>query len=358
MSRPAHLDRFNMFRNEYTPLVNASMDDFFSRRIDEATLPVIREMYTLLKEYCRREGKRVRPLILLMSYFGYGGARSDDVIRMSSVLEMMHSFLLIQDDIIDRSVLRRGGKSLHLVCGEKYDGLTHNKNIGMDISLILADILVMDSLAVVAEAGVDDVIKNRFMRIFADAYWKTAWGQILDTLHSHPRSIERPEETVRRIALMKTAYYTVVSPMLMGYVLTGGDSPDEKRLIEQFSVPLGLAFQNRDDYLGMFGEEDDTGKPSDSDIVEGKATFLISGALRILEGGERRRFMRTATKKKKGGRDIERIRKMIRTSGSIGLVADLHRGLVDESSAVLPELGLADEFKAIARGLIELVSTL
>ncbi|OHD71349.1 MAG: hypothetical protein A2W19_10105 [Spirochaetes bacterium RBG_16_49_21] len=332
------------------------MDEFFSRKISGAGLPVLREMYGLVHEYCSRDGKRLRPLILLMSYFGYGGASTDDIIRIASALEMMHSFFLIQDDIIDRSALRRGGKSLHLICGEKYGSLSHNKNIGIDVSLILADVLMAASLAVVAESGISHRLKNRFMKIFADTYEKTAWGQILDILHSHPRRMDRPEETVRQIALMKTAYYTAVYPMLMGYELAGKDSSTEKKLIEKFCVPLGLAFQNRDDFLGMFGEESDTGKPSDSDIREGKATFLVNSALRTLAGRERRRFMRLLSKKRKGRGDVNKIREMIRESGSLDEVALLHRKLVDESSGILPGLALADEFKAIAKGLIELVS--
>jgi geranylgeranyl diphosphate synthase type I len=236
--------------------------------------------------------------------------------------------------------------------------MTHNENIGNDISLILADILFANSLAIVGESNIPLRVKNKFIKIFSDTYEITALGQVFDILHSHPRKIEHPLETPLEIASMKTAYYTIYYPMLMGYILSGKDSAREKKLIEKFSIPLGLAFQLSDDVKGVFGKENATGKPSDSDILEGKFTLLIDSTLRSLAGNERDRFIALFTKKKKDKKDVVRIREMIRKSASLAEVSKLHREFIDESCDVLPELALAEEFRLILRGLTAIIAEL
>jgi geranylgeranyl diphosphate synthase type I len=354
---PSPSSRFRRFSGRYIPRIDASMRDFFNKKILDARLPVIREMYALLAEYCMREGKRVRPLVMLLACFGYGEEKNaDDIVPIAAVLEMMHSFLLIQDDIIDRSDLRRGGQSLHLLCGRRYGGGSHNREIGSDIALILADVLFAGALKIIYESNVPHLAKNRFMSIFSDTYEITAWGQILDILNSRARRIVSPGETALQIATMKTAYYTVYYPMLMGYALAGKNSGRERTLIRDFSLPLGLAFQIRDDILGVFGKEKATGKPSDSDIIEGKITLLVDGVLERLDRRERGLFISLFTKSKKEKRDIEKIRSIIEESGSLAAAKLRHRELVDASRRRLSRLSITGPYRMALGGLVDLIA--
>ncbi len=349
--------RFREFSKQYIPLIDESIEEFFKRKIHAAEIPDIRDMYTSLSEYCMREGKRVRPLVLLASCFGYGSAwNRDDVVRMATVLEMMHSFLLIQDDIIDRSDLRRGGKSLHLVCSDRYGRLSHNESIGNDIALILGDVLFANALEIMGDTGISPRLKDRFMKIVAAGLEITAWGQTLDILHSGSRTIDSPRETASRITLMKTAYYTVYYPMLMGYALTGKDSPKEKERIRAFALPLGQAFQIRDDILGVFGKEDATGKSIDSDIMEGKITLLVSGAIESLRGKDLDLFVSLFTKKEKKKRDVSAIRKMIQRSGSLDYAKERHWEFVEQARWRLADLSLSAEYHEVLHGLVDLVA--
>jgi geranylgeranyl diphosphate synthase type I len=354
---PSPSSSFLAFSKKYIPRIDASMRGFFKEKILDAKLPIIREMYALMSEYCLREGKRVRPLVMLLACFGYGKEKNaDDVMPIAAVLEMMHSFLLIQDDIIDRSDLRRGGPSLHLLCGRRYGGGSHNRNIGSDVALILADVLFAGALKMVGESNVPYRARERFMKIFSDTYEITAWGQILDILNSRSKKIASPGETALQIATMKTAYYTVYYPMLMGYALAGKNSGRERRLIGDFSLPLGLAFQIRDDILGVFGKEKATGKPSDSDIHEGKVTLLVDGVLERLDRRERGRFISLFTKSKKGKREIEKIRSIIEESGSLAAAKLRHRELVDISRRRLSRLSIGDQYRSVLGGLVELIA--
>lgn len=357
MRKPSSpVDRFRTFSAEYVPRIDAFMKEFFDGRTDGAELPEIREMYSFLAEYCARDGKRVRPLVMLASCHGYGGdAGSVDIIRIAAVLEMMHSFLLVQDDIIDRSALRRGGKALHVVCGERFGRGSHNPEIGSHLALILADVLFSGAIGIIAGSGVPPRAKDRFMKIFADTYEITSWGQVLDILNSASRKISSPGETALRIATMKTAYYTVYFPMLMGYALAGRNSDRERERIREFSLPLGLAFQIRDDILGIFGKEESTGKPSDSDILEGKRTLLVDGAIERLDGRDRDRFVSLFTKKSKEKKDIDKIRAMIRESGSLDAARCRHGELVDLSREGLARLNIDNSRRKVLGGLVGLI---
>ncbi len=349
--------RYREFSMQYIPLIDASMGEFFKSKIRNAEIPEICDMYGLISEYCMRDGKRVRPLVMLASCFGYGNAwNRDDVVRMASVLELLHSFLLIQDDIIDRSDLRRGGKSLHLVCGDLYGKRTHDEAIGSHIALILGDVLFANALEILGDTGISPRLKHRFVKNLASTLEITAWGQTLDILHSASRTITSTRETATHIAMMKTAYYTVYYPMLMGYALTGKDSPKEKERIKAFAIPLGQAFQIRDDILGVFGKEGDTGKSADSDLMEGKITILVSGAAESLRGKERDLFVSLFTKKKKKKRDISIIRKMITRSGSLDSAKERHWEFVEQSRWRLADLTVSAEYRDVLHGLVDLVS--
>ncbi|HNW30832.1 MAG TPA: polyprenyl synthetase family protein [Spirochaetota bacterium] len=351
------ISRFREFSKQYIPLIDSSMEEFFKNKIRDAEIPEIRDMYAYLSEYCLRDGKRVRPLVLLASCCGYGSAwNREDIVRMASVLEMIHSFLLIQDDIIDRSPLRRGGRSLHLVCGDCFSKRSHNESIGSDIALILGDVLFANAIEIMADTGVSHRLKNRFMKLVASTLEITAWGQTLDILHSASRTIDSPRETATRIAMMKTAYYTIYYPMLMGYALAGKDSPKEKERIRAFALPLGQAFQIRDDILGVFGKEDATGKSADSDIMEGKITLLVSGAIESLRGKDLDLFLSLFTKKNKQKRDIAAIRKLIQRSGSLDSAKERHWEFVEQSRWRLADLAVSSEYHDILHGLVDLVA--
>ncbi len=355
--RMAPGDSFLRFSERYSVKIEASIRRFFKGKIATADFPLIGEMYSLLLEYCGRNGKRVRPLVFIAACLGFGGSlRTETLVRIASALELMHSFLLIQDDIIDRSDLRRGGKALHLICDDLYGKNSHNDSIGGDIALILGDVLFTNSLEILSNSGIDSRVLARFMNVFARTFEITAWGQVFDIMNSNSKTVFRPREMAMQIGMLKTAYYTIYYPMLMGYILAGGNSRNEEKQIRDFALPLGLAFQIRDDMLGVFGNEQSTGKPSDSDILEGKMTLLVSGAIEMLDGKERERFISLFTSKKKTRRDIDSIRNMIDRSGSRLMAEKMHGEQIQLSLKKLSRISINDEYRCVIDGLIGLIA--
>lgn len=357
-SSSRNIEKYNDFSHVYIPEIDKFIKEYFSGKKSGADYEFIRELYSCIEEFCLRPGKRVRPLLFLISYLGYirGIKNKVDIIRIAAVIEMLHAFLLIQDDIIDRSPLRRGEKTMHMLCHEYFVKQTRNKNIGNDIALILADVLFANLLEIIGNTGINSREKNDFLLLFSRTYELTAWGQILDSINTMPESIDVESNDPMRICILKTAHYTILSPMLMGLVLSGRKDKREEKALSNFAIPLGLAFQIKDDILGVFGSKYTTGKPSDSDITEGKFTLLVQKAASNLKTGERNKFIKLFIKEKKTSREIGLIRNILEDSGALEYSYGRIRELSGISREQLKSLRIRSEEKIILSGLIDSIA--
>jgi geranylgeranyl diphosphate synthase type I len=227
--------------------------------------------------------------------------------------------------------------------------------MGRDIASVLADILFSNAVEIISEAGISNSIRKSFLKMFSETYEMTAWGQILDCLYSQPKTINPAENIPERVSTLKTAYYTMYYPMLMGYSLSGRTSETEIELIKNFSLPLGIAFQIRDDILGVFGKSSDMGKPHDSDIYEGKLTLLIQSTMENSSPEIQKKFLSLFLKKSKSAADAEKIRTMIIDSGALEKTGKRHAELISESINALSILKLNKESSEIIYGLIKAI---
>ncbi|HQO02469.1 MAG TPA: polyprenyl synthetase family protein [Spirochaetota bacterium] len=358
MTKPASEENyFSSFSSLFVPKIDGFMKSYFQKKKVNPEYDFISGFYDDLEEYSLRNGKRVRPLLLLLAFAGYSesGKGTGEIVKIAAVLEIMHNFLLIQDDIIDRSELRRGEKTLHILCGEKYGHLTGNRRIGSDVALILADVLFANAVEIIADAKIDIALKNEFLKLFARTYEMTAWGQILDCLCSLPAEIS-DTSIPDKIGTIKTAYYTVYYPMMMGLLLSGKRSKTEERRIRDFALPLGLAFQVRDDILGVFGSSDDIGKSSESDLVEGKLTHLIIDTLATLGEHDKKLFTEVFGKEEKSRKDISYLQKKVSESGCRERSQERLSCLVEESRRALLKCGIDGKGKKRLGSFIDMVS--
>ncbi len=349
---------YKSFTDKYSQLIDTFISDFYKEKIEYAESDYMKDMYGIILEYCLRDGKRIRPVLMLNSYLGYrkGFKKIKEIIKFGAAVELMHSFLLIQDDIIDKSLTRRGGGAMHILLQEKYSHITGISSIGSDLAIVLADVVFVNAIEIINRADARAGDKSRFLDIFSKTYEKTAWGQILDSLSSKPKDADINSDTPLRISLMKTAFYTVAYPIIMGYVLAGEKKKSEMMSIEEFSLPLGIAFQIRDDVLGVFGVEMETGKSVDSDIEEGKFTLLVQSTLQRLPVPEQEEFLKILLSEKKSGKQVSFIRNSILHSGAADDTLARHLELIAEAEAKLEKLRLNESAKNVLRGVVDVIS--
>lgn len=205
------------------------------------------------------------------------------ILDAACALELFHAAALIHDDIIDRSDTRRGRPATHrsFAARHRSEGLRGDADhFGVASALLVGDLLQSwaDELMQAACAAVDRDRGDRARVHFNRMRSEVALGQYLDVLEEQqPSFADHSEQLERstRVLVYKSAKYSVEAPLLVGAALAGAQSEQEAPLAD-FGLPVGVAFQLRDDLLGVFGDEQVTGKPAGDDLIEGKRTVLVT----------------------------------------------------------------------------------
>lgn len=218
---------------------------------------------------------------------------SDDIIAAAAALEIFHAAALVHDDLIDNSDTRRGKPSAHRGL-EAHHGRAawtgDGAAFGRSSAILLGDLLVAWSDDLLEEGLRASAHAASAREVYALMRREVTVGQFLDIAEEAAFSTapdEQHAERALRVASLKSARYSVQHPLLLGAALAGADATQTEAL-SQFGHPLGLAFQLRDDVLGVFGDSAVTGKPSGDDLREGKRTVLIAYAREQLAPGARR----------------------------------------------------------------------
>ncbi len=228
-------------------------------------------------------GKRVRGTLVMVGYEMMGGQDKTMIIRAATALEMIHNYMLIVDDIQDRSVLRRGRQTVHTVLSATFTGQP-DEHVGTAMALNAALTGAHAAQMLIAGLNVEPDLARKALGIINHTMIVTAHGQTYDMLYSLPGA--RPDEAaLARVRHWKTAEYTVLNPLCVGMVLAGAGCEDTDA-VREYALHVGQAFQIADDIAGVFGRSTDSGKETGEDIREGKQTLLTAYALRHTAGDD------------------------------------------------------------------------
>ncbi|RLK49666.1 polyprenyl synthetase family protein [Microbacterium telephonicum] len=293
-----------------------------------------------------RGGKRLRARFCLTGWRaiaerrGPAHALPDDVLSAAAALEVFHAAALVHDDIIDNSDTRRGRPAAHRAfeSGHRAQGWAGEAEpYGRAAAVLLGDLLVAWSddlleqgLAAAAHAG---AARAEYARMRRDV----TIGQYLD-IAEEAAFVTAPDdehaERALRVASYKSARYSVQQPLLIGAALAGADAAQLDAL-SRFGHPIGIAFQLRDDVLGVFGDEQVTGKPAGDDLREGKRTLLIAYAREALPSGTRRVVDELLGDPLLDGEQIASLQRTIVDSGALERVEEVIRRQTAEADAAL-----------------------
>ncbi len=260
---------FAEFLKKQAQIINIRLEEVFaetSKKVSEASP----ELNKLFDEFINssRDGKRIRGSLVLLGYQIGGGSDFSKVVDGAVAFEIFQTSILAQDDVIDKSLLRRGKPSLYKALGGDDKAIAQ--------ALCLSDLGFFTGYRLISSLKIEDSLKIKAVNLFSQTLIQTVLGEMLDV---ETPFLERDflNEDALKIALLKTARYTISGPLMLGAILAGGDVERLKKL-QIFGDNLGTAFQIQDDILGIFGEEKITGKSSTADIKECKASLLISHA--------------------------------------------------------------------------------
>ncbi len=237
-----------------------------------------------LEEFVLSGGKRLRPAF---AYWGWRSVSSKDadaqVLLLFSALELLHASALVHDDVIDGSATRRGRPTTHV----QFAALHRDRQwrgssdqFGISAAILLGDLALAWADDIVAGIDLPQDARDRVRRVWVDIRTELFGGQYLDIVAeaSGAESIA----SAMTVNTYKTASYTVSRPLQLG-VAAAADRPDVQSLFHQVGTDLGVAFQLRDDVLGVFGDPAVTGKPSGDDLRSGKRTVLLATAVELAD---------------------------------------------------------------------------
>lgn len=295
-------------------------------------------------------GKRMRALLAYWGWQAAGGAASaPEIVLAGAAIELFQSAALIHDDIIDHSDTRRGSPSLH----RAFEAMHRDERWSLDpeefgvmSGIVAGDLCLSFSEALFASIGTVPAVTGRARRIFDVMRTEVMAGQYLDGL-SEVVDVDDPDEALHRASTViryKSAKYSCEHPLTLGAALAGADGSFLARLSE-FGLPLGEAFQLRDDVLGVFGEPHVTGKPAGDDLREGKRTVLIALAARAADEREVEYLEDRLGRPDLDEETINTMRDIIRGSGALAETERIIRKTQRQVQAALSRLGASPEIE-------------
>lgn len=307
--RFAELDR-------YRPRLERELRAQYAR--ESSAAPAFRPDTRRLAEFTLRGGKRFRALLVLAGYHLASRADPAPALPAAAALEHFQSWMLIHDDIIDHAMTRRGGPAVHRqfeqeLAADARPAEAAEYGIGMGITL--GDL--EEPYTVAALLGAPGPAERRLAAIaeYVRMTRATAYGQLLDIRLGHRPVAGVTESEVLRVHRLKTAIYTVASPLRIGAIL-GGARPGRLADLEAIGTDLGIAFQLRDDVLGAGFDGGASGK-SANDLTEGKRTLLVVRAYATGDAAARSALEAVLGRADADPAAIDRAREALRSSGSL-----------------------------------------
>jgi geranylgeranyl diphosphate synthase, type I len=297
-------------------------------------------------------GKRLRPSFCFWGFVGAGGSPDDSqIVDAGAALELMHAFALFHDDVMDDAVTRRGTPTTHTVFAATHAAAGwagESRRFGEGVAILVGDLAF-----VMADQLLVDAPRDAWM-IWNELRTELNIGQLLDIVGSvrGDRRLDKAE----RICRYKSGKYTVERPLHLGAVLAAPDRAGELLpALSAYGLPLGDAFQMRDDVMGAFGDEAITGKPVGGDLREGKPTPLLARAVASATSAQRSVLDRVGSTDL-DDQDIAAMQQVIVDTGALAALEAQIATLTDQAVAAIEAAPIIQESRTELTALAHYVS--
>ncbi len=314
-------------------------------------------LFSQITDFILRPGKRIRPILFVIGYKGYSGKSAPGLYQSALSFELLHDFMLIHDDVIDKSLTRRGKPSLHAAFNNSLKKETKAKFNGNDLAIIAGDVIY--ALAIDAFLAIKEKLnlKEKALRMITKAAAFTGLGEFIELIDGLKDIEKITKKQIYKVYDYKTAFYTFSAPLATGAILAGAGKKEIGK-INEYGLCLGRAFQINDDILGMFYPEKITGKSSLSDLREAKKTLLIYYAYKNSPEENRKKIKQLFKKEKAGHKDLLSMRKIILKSKALCASQKEIAKLLKQSQSILDSLAMKKEYKkALADNLLPFFET-
>ncbi len=343
------------YLEKYQRLINRRLIGFFDKKeeklkkVSDFAVKMCRE----IRDFTLRGGKRLRPILVYYGYLAGNGKNKEAILDASIFAELLHSYLLIHDDIMDKDEIRRGKPTIHSLYKEKYKNLPdRSEHLGISSAILAGDLTAPFAYEILAESNFPNDFKNKAIRKLNIILEDVIAGQTIDIFGGIGRQLEIND--ILKIMEYKTARYTIEGPLHIGAILAG--APDSVlRKLSQCAVPLGIAFQIRDDILGVFGDTKVTGKSASSDIREGKQTLLIVEALRVAGKNQKKEILEAFDNPNATEKQIKNVREIIKNTGALEKASKEAIKLASRARNIIEKSDFSKETKQFLIGISDYI---
>lgn len=300
-------------------MITAAELNLVEHALRRATASDIELLDTASSHVIGSGGKRLRPTLVLLAYKAVNGKDISQAVPLAASVELLHTASLVHDDINDRSDLRRGQATV-------------NAQWGDSLALLVGDFIFVRLLQWMADFA------PRAIRVLADSCTAIVEGETLQMLHL--RDLSMTEETYVRIVTLKTAMLFSACSELGGFV--GGGTEEQITALHEYGLNLGIAFQIRDDVLDWVGKQSNLGKPTASDLEQGKMSLATIYALQQSDQAEKVLFSENGAHALRLLQDVGALDYAMRRCQEYSASAQEVLSVLPESEAKTELLRLAD----------------
>ncbi len=302
-------------------------------------------LYKSIEDFVLRKGKRVRPLLFVIGYLGFAKKAAPNLYKTALSIELLHDFMLVHDDIIDKALTRRGKSSMHKMLDNYLKRFKNIKFDGQDLAIVAGDVMYAMAIDTFLSIKEDKGRKEKALRKFIAAAIYTGMGEFIELLRGAEDIGKITKQDINRIYDYKTAYYTFACPLSSGAILAGANHNQVERL-HKYGIYLGRAFQIKDDMLDMFGDERVIGKSPLTDLREAKRTMLLWYAYNNSGKENKVTIKRILSKDKIAKRDLLKMRRIIKTSGALNNAKEEIFNLIKQAQITIKSSRMRAEYKS------------
>lgn len=326
-------------------LVNKELYETIARLKEQANSlnPRYGLLWDAIEKLIKSGGKRFRPYMSILSYRCFTDNDYQKIIPVVASQELLHLALLIHDDIIDRDYVRY---KIDNISGQYFNNysrylseVSEIRHYSDSAALLAGDLLLSESFQMLIAKAPEKHISD-LMKIYQRSIFYVAGGELLDTESAFIADINNSI----KIAEMKTAYYSFVTPLLIGATLADADE-NSKTLLQEIGLDLGVAYQLLDDELGVFGDESVTGKSNSSDLKEAKKTYMVNEFDKIASEPAKLEFYGLFGDTKMSNEEASRLRQLLTDSGAKQKNRDKIENLKTSIKSKINELNILESRK-------------
>ena len=298
-------------------------------------------------------GKRLRPALFLNCCKIKNVTEAKAALKIATALELVHMYLLIHDDIIDFGSVRHGQMTAQLRYAgwaKKFFG-ARNEHFGNSMAIVMGDMLYAYALEMIAESGMEAKKNQQIISLVQKVVAQTIIGQVQDISIENRKNPSR--EDVLAMYCNKTAQYTFQGPLRAGLLFSGNVDEKLAKALDKYAINLGIAFQIRDDIIGIFGDKSKTGKEIGIDIAEGKKTLLVLDAFELADAKQKNMLKKLLGKKDISWKEIKEFQKILIDCGALETAQKQVEAYSSKAKKFLESINVPAEQKSFLLSLAE-----